>query len=111
MKEVVNDSVLLNQKIKESKEYRKYLDTKKALYEYPELSEKLKEFRRINYDLQNQQGVNNYDAVTELVKQYDELLHNSIVSDFLRAEQRICKLMQKVFNSITDGLEFDYLDE
>lgn len=111
MNDVINESVNLNIRIKESKEYKRYIETKNALYMNRELSEQLKEFRRRNYELQNQKDVNPYDEVVGLVKEYDELLHNSTVSDFLKAEQRICKMMQKVYNSIAEGLEFDYLDE
>lgn len=111
MKEVINESVLLNTHIKNSAEYTRYIETKETLYKYPDLCNQLKEFRRRNYGLQNQQGVNPYDEMVGLMKEYDELIHNSIVSDFLKAEQRICKMMQKVYNSISEGLEFDYLDE
>ena len=64
-----------------------------------------------NYELQNRQGVNPYDEMIELTREYDELLHNSVVSDFLQAEQQICKLLQRVFDSIAEGLEFDYINE
>ena len=76
-----------------------------------ELSRHLQEFRAKNYELQNRQGVNPYDEMIELTREYDELLHNSVVSDFLQAEQQICKLLQRVFDSIAEGLEFDYINE
>ena len=109
MIEVINGSVQLNQKIKQSTEYQNYIDTKAKLCANMELCNQLKEFKRRNYELQNR--VNPYDEVSTLVREYDELLHNSLVSDFLRAEQHICRMMQKVYNSIAEGLEFDYLDE
>ncbi len=111
MKEVISESKRLNDHIRNSEEYKKYIDTKRKLYDNMDLCNQLKEFRRKNYELQNRQGVNPYDEVLGLVLEHDELLHNSIVSDFLRAEQRICRMMQKVYNSIAEGLEFDYLDE
>ena len=111
MKEVLNQSIRLNEMIRQSNEYRVYLETKKKLYENMDLCNQLREFRRKNNDLQNQPGVNAYDEVRKLVFEHDSLLHNSIVSDFLKAEQRVCKVMQQVYASIADGLEFDYLDE
>lgn len=111
MKDVIEESKKLNDNIHNSEEYKKYIDTKRKLYDNMELCNQLKEFRRRNYELQNRQGVNPYDEVLSLVLEYDELLHNSIVSDFLRAEQHICRMMQKVYSSISEGLEFDYLDE
>ena len=97
MRQVINESKQLNEHIRASEEYRTYLRTKQALLE--------------NYDLQNRQGVNPYDEMIELTREYDELLHNSVVSDFLQAEQQICKLLQQVFDSIAEGLEFDYINE
>ncbi len=111
MKEVISESKQLNKRILDSAEYKNYIDTKRVLYDNMDLCNELKEFRRRNYELQNSQGVNPFDEVSNLVREYDELLHNSIVSDFLRAEQHICRMMQEVYNSIAEGLEFDYLDE
>lgn len=111
MKKVITESKILNEHIKDSEEYKKYISTKRRLCENIELCNKLKEFRRKNYELQNRQGVNPYDEVLNLVLEYDELLHNSIVNEFLIAEQHICRMMQTVYNSIAEGLEFDYLDE
>lgn len=111
MKEVINESKLINEHIKNTEEYRKYIDAKRILHSHSDLCNQLKEFRNKNYELQNRVGVNSYDEISALVRDYDELLHNSIVSDFLRAEQKICKMMQKVYNSIAEGLEFDYPDE
>lgn len=108
MREVINESKQLNEKIKQSDEYKKYIDTKKVLCDNIELYNRLKEFNDRNYELQNQTSMNPYDEVSALVREYDELLHNSIVNEFLRAEQHICKMMQQVYNSIAEGLEFDY---
>lgn len=110
MHDVINESIKLNSQIKHTVEYQNYIDTKRALYDNMELCEKLKEFVRKNYELQNRTGVNCFDEVSNLVRDNDELLHNSLVSDYLRAERRICRLMQEVYNSISEGLEFDYLD-
>ncbi len=111
MREVIVASKRLNADIKATTEYKTYIDTKRALYDNIDLSNRLREFRNRNYELQNRQGVNPYEEVSNLVREYDELLHNSVVSDFLKAEQRICKMMQEVYCSIAEGLEFDYLDE
>lgn len=107
MKEAINLSVQLNEHIKASEEYKRYIETKRALCDNMVLCNQLKEFKARNYELQNRQGVNPYDEMINLTKEYEELLHNSIVNDFLRAEQRICKLMQKVYEAIADGLEFE----
>lgn len=111
MVDTIKESIKLNEQIKQSLEYQKYIDAKQALCDNMELRNQLKEFRRRNYELQNQMDYNNYDQVYSLVSEYDEILHNSIVSDYLMAEQQICKMMQKVFQTVAEGLEFDYFDE
>lgn len=111
MKQVIEESKQLNAHIRASEEYQTYIQTRQVLCENPELNRRLSEFRAKNYELQNRQGVNPYDELIDLTKEYDELLHNSIVSDFLQAEQQICKMMQQVFNSIAEGLEFEYINE
>ena len=94
MRQVINESKQLNEHIRASEEYRTYLRTKQALLENEELSRHLQEFRAKNYELQNRQGVNPYDEMIELTR-----------------EQQICKLLQRVFDSIAEGLEFDYINE
>ena len=111
MRDVVKQSKDLNEKIKRSEEYNNYIDAKKALYEHDDLCIRLKEFKNRNEGLQNSPVTDSYDAVVSLVKEYDDLLHNPLVSDFLRAEQKICRLMQQVYISISDGLELEYLEE
>ena len=111
MIQVIEESKQLNEHIRASEEYKTYLETRQALRGNAELLNRLSEFRAKNYELQNRQGVNPYDEMIELTKEYDELLHNSVVSDFLQAEQQICKMMQQVFDSIAQGLEFDYVNE
>ncbi|MBQ9277735.1 MAG: YlbF family regulator [Lachnospiraceae bacterium] len=111
MRDVIRQSKELNEKIKQSEEYRIYIETKTALYEHDDLCIRLKEFKNRNESLQNNPVSDAYDAVSSLVKEYDDLLHNALVGDFLRAEQKICRLMQQVYISISEGLELEYLDE
>lgn len=108
MKNVIEQSAQLNIKIKQSAEYQKYIDTKRVLYDNNELYNRLREFRNRNNALQAKQGCEIFDEMNALLREYDELLHNSIVSDFMNAEQRICKMMQQMYEALAEGLEFDY---
>lgn len=108
MENVIEQCKQLNCKIKQSAEYQKYIDTKRALYDNVELYDKLRDFRNRNNAIQARQGDGIFDEMNALLREYDELLHNSIVSDFMNAEQRICKMMQQVYRSLAEGLEFDY---
>lgn len=111
LKEVIREAKQTNQKIKRTKEYIMYIETRNRLLEDKNLFNQLKEFRKRNYEIQRSIGGNSFEEINNLVAEYDFLLHNSIVSDFLKAEQRICRLMRELFQSISEGLEFEYLDE
>ena len=107
MHEILRESEKLNEIIRESEEYKRYLETKRVLYADEPLLRTFREFRKRNYELQNLQGVNPYDEVHALVREYSDMIHNSKVSDFVRAEQRICALLRKSYNKIAEGLELD----
>lgn len=108
MKNVIEQSKQLNTNIKQSTEYQKYIDTKRVLYDNIELYNQLRDFRNRNNAIQTKQGGDIFDEMNALLREYDELLHNSIVSDFMNAEQRICKMMQQMYDALAEGLEFDY---
>lgn len=42
------------------------------------------------------------------MKEYDTILQDTRVSDFMMAEQHLCNLMQEVYNAMVQGLELDY---
>lgn len=108
MKKVIEQSKQLNIQIKQSAEYQKYIDTKRVLYDNIELYNQLREFRNRNNAIQTKQVGDIFDEMNALLREYDELLHNSIVSDFMNAEQGICKMMQQMYDALAEGLEFDY---
>ncbi len=108
MKEVLNLSKQINLGIKQSKEYTRYLEAKKNLIANETLAMELREFRRINCELQGKGSEEVFSESAKLSQQYEELLHNSVVSEFIAAEQRVCKIMQQMYISIAEGLEFDF---
>ena len=109
MKELVIQSRQLNKKIQASPEYNRYLVTKEKLMADGELYRKMNEFRKRNFELQNKgDGVNRYDEIRNLASEYNLLLHNALVNDFLMAEQRICRLMQDIYKELARDIEFDF---
>lgn len=109
MRHAIEQAGRLNQQIKNSEEYRHYMETNQQLKKNPELYERLNEFRRRNYDLQFSEGDSNlYDEVFNLVKEYDTILQESLVNDFILAEQRFCSMMQELYSALSEGLELDY---
>lgn len=108
MKEVLEFSKELNQIIKASSVYKNYQTAKDKLMEQPELFERLREFHQKNRDIQNNEHIDNpYDEVNHLFIEYDALLHDTIVNEFIRAEQKLCLMMRNMYEHIADGLEID----
>lgn len=109
MQKAMELAIQLNETIKNSEEYRRYVETDNKLRNEPELYARFNEFRRRNYDLQFSEGDSNlYDEVFNLVKEYDTILQDSLVNDFIMAEQRFCSTMQEIYSSLAAGLEMDY---
>lgn len=109
MKNALIQAQQLNDTIRQSAEYYNYQETKARLAQNETLYRNLNEFRRKNYELQNREGdENRYDEVCALVHEYQEILHDSFVSEFLLAEQRMCNMLQEVYEIINADLIFDY---
>lgn len=111
MNELIKESRQLNRMIKNSKEYSKYIYARNALQMNEELYEKVREYKKKNYEIQTYGSENPYDEVIQLGKDYDEILHNSLANEYIRAENSLCKLLRQMFSEITADLTFDYLDD
>lgn len=109
MQAAINMAQELNKELLGSEEYRRYRETNQRLKEDAELYGRYNEFRRRNCEMQTSEGDSNlYDEVFNLVKEYDTILQDTRVSDFVMAEQHLCNLMQEVYNAMAQGLELDY---
>lgn len=109
MQQAIEQAITLNQRIRESGEYQNYLDTLHRLREQPDLYYRFNEFRRRNYELQFQEPDGSlYDGVLALVKEYEGVLHESVVNDFRLAEQRLNVLMREIYGILSQDLDFDY---
>ena len=74
----------------------------------PELVQGLQEFKRKNAEIQNNTSLDNpYDEVVALLEEYDTIVHDTNVNDFLRAERKLCRMLKNMYEEITDGLDVD----
>lgn len=105
-------SVQLNKSIKESDEYKSYQYCKNMLRGKPEKLERFMEFRKKNYEIQTNEMLDNpYDEVNNLFMEYDTIVHDTIVNDFIRSEQKLMKMMRKLYENIAEDLDFDIIEE
>lgn len=106
---ITKEAERLNQTIKESPEYRNYLTALNRLREDQELYQAMNIFRRRNYELQSyDDGINRYQEINNLGLEYEKVLRNPLVNEFLIAEQILSRKMTRVYELIADGLELDY---
>ncbi|MDE5864519.1 MAG: YlbF family regulator, partial [Lachnospiraceae bacterium] len=62
-----------------------------------------------NYELQSyEDGINRYQEICNLAQEYERVLNNSVVNDFLVAEQIFSRKLAGVYEVIADGMELDY---
>ena len=99
----------MNQVIKNSEEYNRYQNARQKVMADQELYNKMNEFSRRNYELQSyDDGVNRYQEIHNLGLEYETTLRNSVVNEFLVAEQILTRKLATVYESIAEGLELDY---
>jgi cell fate (sporulation/competence/biofilm development) regulator YlbF (YheA/YmcA/DUF963 family) len=93
------------QKTEVYQDYRKQLD---ALKKDPDLYGKVNEYRMRNFELQTIEPVDGLlEKMDRLEQEYESVIDNPLVSDFLRAELAFCRLMQNINKCITTVLKFE----
>lgn len=106
---ITKEAHKLNQMIKDSDEYNRYLAAKRKVMDDQELYQAMNAFRRRNYELQSfDDGVNRYQEIHNLLSEYEKVLRNPLVNEFLTIEQILSRKMAEVYEVIADGLELDY---
>ena len=106
MNDIIEECKKLNQMISDSKEYNNYVFAQSSIRSNEELYNSLMEFKNRYADVLKYTDGNPYDEILRMYYENDELLHNSTVNEFLRAESSLSKLIKSVISEITDGLDF-----
>ena len=106
---ITKEAYQLYQMIKDSEEYRQYLQAKAKVKENVELYQAMNAFRRRNFELQSyDDGINRYEEIHKLSLEYEKVLREPLVNDFLIAEQIFSRKLAQVYEVIAEGLELDY---
>ena len=91
----------------ESEEYQKYDVYRKLLNETPELKAKVNNFREANVRMQMDGRAQDKNEVQRLAAEYQDVLNNSVVREFLNAELILCKMVQQVNLMLVSDLELE----
>ncbi|MGN1188503.1 MAG: YlbF family regulator [Lachnospiraceae bacterium] len=97
----------LKQVILDSDEYRSFDMYRRLLNETPQLKARVNEFRAANVEMQMSHDGENRNAMQELADDYNDLLTNSVVREFLNAELILCKMMQRIDAILVSDLELE----
>ena len=108
MKDVLFQTKMISRAIKMSNEYQQYLRTGENLKKDENLYNKYLAIRKKNYELQVlNTGRNLYDEVIAFHKEQEAYLSEPLILEFMISEQRVCKMMQTVYDSLTNELNLD----
>ncbi len=105
MDELIEQCRKLNQLIIDSKEYKNYIIARESIKSNEELYNDLMEFKRRYEDVMKFTDGNPFDEIHRLYYDNDELIHNSTVNEYLRAESALSRLVRRIISEITDGVD------
>lgn len=94
--------------VKDSAEYKEYARQRERISNYPELKAQIDEYREKNFVMQaTTEPEEIFDKMEAFQKEYETLMEEPLVSDFLAAETGFCRMMQSAYGIITELLEFE----
>lgn len=92
--------------VEESDEYIRYQNAKQEMSKYPLLKEKADEFRKRNYELQNSR-MDIFEEADKLQQEYADVIENSVVREYLTAENAFCRVIQQINWQLIESLDFE----
>ena len=107
MNEVLYQTRLLNQAIKDSDDYTHYRQLTYDLKHDEKLYNRVKEFQKKNFNLQCIADYNTIDDVKRLRDEYSDILELTIVKEYLGAEQRLLSMLRQVEDDILSDIMID----
>ncbi len=98
----------LNRALLESGEYQKYVSAGKAVKAEPELYRAMNDYRRRNRQIQMYASDETiFDETNKVLYEFEGVLKNELVAEFLAAEQKLVRMLQQVYANLGSNLEFD----
>ena len=108
MEDIIEATKHVNQLLRESREYRRFMHARSQLRANEELYQKLRELKGRYKEIQAYWEGNPYDEIYRLCDENDWLLHNSVVNEYLRAESALSRLIRRMMDEVTANLVVDF---
>lgn len=99
---------MLIQSVRKSSVYKEYRFQEEILNQNPELAERVRQFRADNFRLQNEEDRSNMFHLAEVLsRESEELRRIPQVNAYLDAELDLCRMLQRICRTLTEGIEMD----
>ena len=108
MEEIIEATKKLNQMLKDSREYKRFIHARTSLRANEDLYRQLKELKQKYKDIQTYWEDNPYDEIYRLCDDNDRLLHNSVINEYLRAESALSRLIRRMLDEVTRDFPIDF---
>lgn len=105
--DIENKARELSELIISGDEYRRYLAAKEAIMGYPELKIRADEFRKRNFEMQSSMQNNPSEVRGNLMREFSDVLKNSIVKEYLDSEIVLCRMLQYVNKIVNKDVDID----
>lgn len=97
------EDIILN-----SEMYQRYLNARQVMLDNPELFAQVNEYRKRNFYIQNSPDVGNkIEEVRKLLEEFDYIINNKSVREYLDSELVLCRTIRKVNNILVDKIDLD----
>lgn len=98
----------LIQAILNSEEYLHFCEIRDLVAKEADLREKINAFRQHVFETQNSpHPLDMYEEQIRLCKEYDEFRKNPLVEEFLKAELRVCRIVQEITMALAEQINLD----
>lgn len=105
--EVLKKGKELAELIRNSEVSCRYQKCLKVLKGDENIYEKLKEFRQKNLLIEMEQGEDYYHKASALYAEYNDLLLERAVSEFLTAEQQMNRMLKTIYDQLSEAAQLD----
>ncbi len=106
-KQIEEKTDALMSAIQETETYERYQLAMHKLQSNWELYSRFNEFRKKNMELEIERGDQYYNNAASLYNEYNELLMDRCVSEFLTAEQSMCIMVKKIYDRLSETVQMD----
>ncbi|MBQ9550366.1 MAG: YlbF family regulator [Lachnospiraceae bacterium] len=103
-----DDVLAFTECIKETPEYREYIEKKRLIAANPELLEKAEQLKKENMELISsfEAGKDTLEELMRFADKYEDAFLEPVINDYLLAEAAFCKMMREILTMTMERIDF-----